>query len=328
MRTGPAAAARQLPCAHRARQAVRAGLPWLLVVLVAVALLGVDYALGKATLVLTYAIAGLGVVVVVGQAGQIALGQAALVALGAYTQAVLVRHGLPAPLAIPAAVLAGALGGVLASLPARRLGGLYFGMSTLAFALIVEEGLARWESVTHGAAGMAVPGFEVFGWRADSTLAQALVSLAALLIALAVCRRLLTLHHGRAWRAVRDDEAAAAACGIAPAAVKMQAFLVGGALSGLAGALYAHWIGFISPEQFGLVFSFELLMLAFIGGARRLMGAVWGALVIVAIPPTIALLRDALPGDWARAAGLEMVVFGAVIVAVVLLRPSGLTGRS
>jgi len=76
------------------------------------------------------------------------------------------------------------------------------------------------------------------------------------------------------------------------------------------------------------VFSFELLMLAFIGGARRLMGAVWGALVIVAIPPTIALLRDALPGDWARAAGLEMVVFGAVIVAVVLLRPSGLTGRS
>ena len=113
MRTGPAAAARQLPCAHRARQAVRAGLPWLLVVLVAVALLGVDYALGKATLVLTYAIAGLGVVVVVGQAGQIALGQAALVALGAYAQAVLVRHGVPAALALLAGVGAGALVGVL-----------------------------------------------------------------------------------------------------------------------------------------------------------------------------------------------------------------------
>jgi len=309
------------------RDVARAALPWALVALVAGLALGVDYALGKATLVLTYAIAGLGVVIVVGQAGQIALGQAALVALGAYTQAVLVRHGVPALLAVPAAVLAGALGGVLASLPARRLGGLYFGMSTLAFALIVEEGLARWESVTHGAAGMAVAAFGIFGWQATTTAAQALVSLAALLLALLACRRLLDLHHGRAWRAVRDDEAAAAACGISPAATKMQAFLVGGALSGLAGALYAHWIGFISPEQFGLVFSFELLMLAFIGGARRLAGAVWGALVIVAIPPTIALLRDLLPGEWARAAGLEMVAFGAVIVAVVLLRPAGLAGK-
>lgn len=306
--------------------AVRAALPWLAVLLLALAWLGTDYALGKATLVATYAIAGLGVVVVVGQAGQIALGQAALVALGAYAQALLVARGVPAPLALPAAVAAGAMGGALASLPARRLGGLYFGMSTLAFALIVEEALARWESLTHGAAGLAVGAFAFAGWRADSTLAQAAVSVAALALALLACARLLASRHGRAWRAVRDDELAAAACGIDTDAAKMQAFVVGGALSGLAGGLYAHWIGFISPEQFGLVFSFELLMLAFIGGARRIAGAAWGALVIVAIPPLISLLRDRLPGDWARASGLELLLFGAVIVAVVLLRPAGLAG--
>lgn len=306
--------------------AVRAALPWLAVLLLALAWLGTDYALGKATLVATYAIAGLGVVVVVGQAGQIALGQAALVALGAYAQALLVARGVPAPLALPAAVAAGAIGGALASLPARRLGGLYFGMSTLAFALIVEEALARWESLTHGAAGLAVGAFAFAGWRADSTLAQAAVSVAALALALLACARLLASRHGRAWRAVRDDELAAAACGIDTDAAKMQAFVVGGALSGLAGGLYAHWIGFISPEQFGLVFSFELLMLAFIGGARRIAGAAWGALVIVAIPPLISLLRDRLPGDWARASGLELLLFGAVIVAVVLLRPAGLAG--
>ena len=306
--------------------AVRAALPWLAVLLLALAWLGTDYALGKATLVATYAIAGLGVVVVVGQAGQIALGQAALVALGAYAQALLVARGVPAPLALPAAAAAGALGGALASLPARRLGGLYFGMSTLAFALIVEEALARWESLTHGAAGLAVGAFAFAGWRADSTLAQAAVSVAALALALLACARLLASRHGRAWRAVRDDELAAAACGIDTDAAKMQAFVVGGALSGLAGGLYAHWIGFISPEQFGLVFSFELLMLAFIGGARRIAGAAWGALVIVAIPPLISLLRDRLPGDWARASGLELLLFGAVIVAVVLLRPAGLAG--
>jgi branched-chain amino acid transport system permease protein len=306
--------------------AVRAALPWLAVLLLALAWLGTDYALGKATLVATYAVAGLGVVVVVGQAGQIALGQAALVALGAYAQALLVARGVPAPLALPAAVAAGAIGGALASLPARRLGGLYFGMSTLAFALIVEEALARWESLTHGAAGLAVGAFAFAGWRADSTLAQAAVSVAALALALLACARLLASRHGRAWRAVRDDELAAAACGIDTDAAKMQAFVVGGALSGLAGGLYAHWIGFISPEQFGLVFSFELLMLAFIGGARRIAGAAWGALVIVAIPPLISVLRDRLPGDWARASGLELLLFGAVIVAVVLLRPAGLAG--
>ena len=307
-------------------RALRSVLPWAAIVAFAVAVLGADYALGKATLVATYAIAGLGVVIVVGQAGQIALGQAALVALGAYAQAVLVRHGVPAALALLAGVAAGALGGALASLPARRRGGLYFGMSTLAFALIVEEALVRAEALTHGSAGMTVAAFSILGWRADSTLAQAAVSLVAFAIAVFACKRLLRSRHGRAWRAVRDDEVAAAACGIAPAAVKMQAFVVGGALSGLAGALYAHWIGFISPEQFGLVFSFELLMLAFIGGARRLAGAAGGALGIVVIPQAIAILRDQLPGDWARAAGLELVLFGAVIVAVVVLRPSGLAG--
>ncbi|WP_454454884.1 branched-chain amino acid ABC transporter permease [Thauera phenylacetica] len=314
------------PLSRGAGPAVRAALPWLAVLLLALAWLGTDYALGKATLVATYAIAGLGVVVVVGQAGQIALGQAALVALGAYAQALLVARGVPAPLALPAAVAVGAIGGALASLPARRLGGLYFGMSTLAFALIVEEALARWESLTHGAAGLAVGAFAFAGWRADSTLAQAAVSVAALALALLACARLLASRHGRAWRAVRDDELAAAACGIDTDTAKMQAFVVGGALSGLAGGLYAHWIGFISPEQFGLVFSFELLMLAFIGGARRIAGAAWGALVIVAIPPLISLLRDRLPGDWARASGLELLLFGAVIVAVVLLRPAGLAG--
>ena len=305
---------------------LRVLLPWGLILALAVVLLGTDYALGKATLVVTYAIAGLGVVVVVGQAGQIALGQAALVALGAYAQAVLVSHGVSPLLALPAAAAAGAFGGVLASLPARRLGGLYFGMSTLAFALIVEEALVRAEWVTHGSAGMTVDAFSVFGWRVDSTFEQAAVSLVAFGIAVFGCDRLLRSRHGRAWRAVRDDEVAAAACGIAASAVKMQAFVVGGALSGLAGGLYAHWIGFISPEQFGLVFSFELLMLAFIGGAQRLAGAAWGALVIVAIPQLIAVLRDLLPGEWARAAGLELVLFGAVIVAVVLLRPAGLAG--
>lgn len=290
--------------------------------------LGIDYALGQVVFVATYAIAGLGVILVVGQSGQISLGQGALLAIGAYAQTLLVVRGVPAIVAIPVAVALAAAGGWLASLPARRLGGLYFAMSTLAFALIVEELLTRWESMTHGAAGVSVPAFSLGGWAADSPPAQAMVSMFALALAWWCCHRWVESRLGRAWRAVREDEVAAASSGIDVARAKSRAFVIGGGLSGLAGALHAHWIGFVSPEQFGLLLSFELLMLAFIGGARRLSGAWWGALVIVAIPQAIALGRDALPAEFARSAGLEALLFGAVIVAVILFRPQGITGRS
>ena len=274
----------------------------------------------------TYALAVLGVGLVVGQSGQLTLGHGALFALGAYAQALAVRAGWPAPLALPLAALAGALGGLLASLPARRLEGVYFGMSTLAFALIVEEALTRAETFTHGAAGLLVPAFAVGDWRATSPLAQALLSLALLVGALWLCQRVLQGPAERAWQAVKRDEAAAAHCGVATATVKMQAFLLGGALAGLGGALYAHWIGFLSPEQFGLLLSFELLMMAFIGGVERLDGALWGALVFVALPPVLSALRSLLPPQLAATAGLEGVLLGVVIVALVIWRPQGLAG--
>ncbi|NMG77127.1 branched-chain amino acid ABC transporter permease, partial [Aromatoleum diolicum] len=151
--------------------------------------LGLDYALAQAAFVMTYAIAGLGLIVIVGQCGQISLGQGALLALGAYAQTVLNLRGVPAPLSVPLAIALGAAGGWLASLPARRLGGLYFAMSTLAFALIVEEGLGRWESLTRGAAGLTVPALGLGGWVADAAPAQAAVSLVALGLAWLCCRR-------------------------------------------------------------------------------------------------------------------------------------------
>lgn len=293
----------------------------------ALGVFGVQQMLGQLAFVATYAIAGLGVILIVGQSGQISLGQGALLAVGAYVQTYLCLRGWPALLALPLALALGGAGGWFASLPARRLGGLYFGMSTLAFALIVEEVLVRWESVTRGSAGLAVPAFGAGGWTAGSPERQALVSLVALAVAFWCCRRLLASRIGRAWRAVRDDEVAAAACGIDPAEAKTRAFVAGGALSGLAGALYAHWIGFVSPEQFGLQLSFELLILAFVGGVRSLAGALWGAIVIVAIPQLLSPVRDILPAGLANAAGFDAIALGAVIVAVILFRPQGIAGR-
>lgn len=290
----------------------------------AVALFGLDYAFVQVAFVLTWAIAGLGAALVVGQCGQISLGHGALLGIGAYAQALLCLHGMPAPLALPVAAALGAVGGWVASLPARRLGGLYFAMSTLAFGLLVEEAAVRWESLTNGAAGMAVPAFALAGWPADSPAAQAGVSLAAFVLAWTACRRLVASRVGRAWRAVREDEVAAAATGVDVARAKAQSFVAGGALAAFAGGLYAHWIAFLSPEQFGLTLSFELLMLVFIGGARRLSGALWGALVVVALPQLVALVAGALPPAVAGSAGLETLMFGTLLVVLVLLRPGGL----
>ena len=298
----------------------------VLVLLAALAMfaLGADYALGQIAFVATWAIAGLGLVIILGQSGQISLGHGAFLALGAYTQAGCVALGLPAVLALVVAMAVGALSGVLASLPGRRLGGLAFGMSTLAVALIVEEGLVRFDGVTGGASGLSVPAFSLFGLALRDPALQCVFSLAALGVALAACRRLLGSRVGRAWQALRDDEDAAAAIGVDAARARTQAFMVGGALGALAGALYAHWLGYLSPEQFGLHVSFEMLMLVFVGGASRLMGAVWGAMVIVALPQAIGVLREVLPAGVANLAGLELLAFGAVLVAVVLWRPAGL----
>ena len=172
-----------------------------------------------------------------------------------------------------------------------------------------------------------MPPFALADWSATSPAAQAGISLVALALALWCCWRWLGSELGLAWRMIRDDECAAAACGVDVQSAKSAAFLLSGVLSGLAGALYAHWIGFISPEQFGLLLSFELLMLAFIGGVRSLAGAIWGAMVFVSIPQFISLLRDHLPATLSHAAGFDLVALGLVIVVVVVFRPQGIAGR-
>ncbi len=301
---------------------------WIAALLLALAVAagGWGHALAQVAMVATWALAGLGLVLIVGQTGQISLGHGAMLAVGAYVQAGLVSAGVPSLLALFPAAAAGGVLGLLASLPGRRLGGLAFGMSTLAMALIVEELLVRLAPWTGGAAGRVVPAFELGAWRVSSPAGQALLSLVVLSLAWLACRRLIGSRLGRAWQASRDDEIAAAAIGVAPGVVRSQAFAAGGAFGALAGALSAHWLGFLSPEQFGLGLSFELLMMVFVGGVRAPVGALMGGVVMVALPQLIASARSAFPALGGGAAGLELLLFGCVLVLIVLARPAGLAG--
>jgi branched-chain amino acid transport system permease protein len=338
-----------------------AAVPWLgkrnptaarwLIIIIAIAAPFIAWQFGRSWVrildfALLYMMLALGLNLVVGFAGLLDLGYIAFYAVGAYTFALLAspHFGIHLPfwLILPLGAAFAALAGIMLGFPVLRLRGDYLAIVTLGFGEIVRIFMLNLNypvNITNGPQGInMIDPINLFGWDLSRNLQItenfSINSLFLYYYFFLLCvagsilfvQRLQISRIGRAWAAMRDDELAAAACGIDTDAAKMQAFVVGGALSGLAGGLYAHWIGFISPEQFGLVFSFELLMLAFIGGARRIAGAAWGALVIVAIPPLISLLRDRLPGDWARASGLELLLFGAVIVGVVLLRPAGLAG--
>lgn len=301
--------------------------PWLaLLAAVLLPLAAAEYLLTQLNFVLIYALAGLGLVLLAGQAGQLSLGHAAFLGIGAYAEALLSAAGWPLPLSLVAAAASGAATGMLASLPARRLGGLYMAMATLAFGFLIEEALTRWESLTGGARGLLLEAPRLWGATLSQPWQRYLLALALLAAAWGVTGRLMASRFGRALRALRDDEAAAAVTGIDLWRAKRDAFAVAAALAALAGALLAHELRVVTPEQFGFGASVELLILIYVGGAALRSGALLGAAFVVALPSLISLLRPLLPAAIAQQPGLQPFAFGLALVLCVLFAPQGIAG--
>lgn len=293
--------------------------------LLAAPLLLSSWALSQLSFVAIYVIAGAGLMLLAGYAGQLSLCHAVFVGIGAYAEAFLQAHGWPLEASLPAAALLAAGAGALAAWPARRLGGIYLAIATLSFGFIVQEVLARWESVTGGNSGLVVAAprtLVVAGLDSNGLYWLACVLAGGTLWLLG---RLLASPVGRAFVALREDAVAAAILGVAPAPAKTLAFALAAALAGLAGGLYAHQLRFISPEQFDWAMSVELLMMLVIGGLGTRTGIVLGALFLIALPQAIGLLRDALPAHLPPA-GLDLFAFGLVLVLSLRFFPTGLAG--
>jgi branched-chain amino acid transport system permease protein len=286
-----------------------------------------DYWLAQLTFILIYSVVGLGLMLLAGFTGLVSIGHAAFLGVGAYTQAVLAGHGWPFPLSLAAAAALSALVGAVVGLPALRVKGIYLGIATIAFGFIVEEGLARWESVTGGNAGKAVGSVEMFGWSADSDMSFYYVCLAVTVIATLAVLNLLRSPTGRAFVAIRDSEISAQSMGIQLAYYKTLSFAISAALAGVGGALYAHQIRFLSPDQFSILQSIDLLLMVVIGGLGSVHGAFLGAIFLISMPQVISLGKDALPAAIGQAPGLQAVIYGVVLVAFVLFEPLGLYGR-
>ena len=274
-----------------------------------------------------YSIVGLGLMLLAGYTGQMSIGHAAFMAVGAYTEAVLAAQGWPFVLSLAMAALLSAAAGVVVGLPALRLKGIYLSIATLAFGFIIEELITRWDSVTGGNAGFTVKPIQIFGEPLRGNVNLYYVSLVVTVAALLLMLNLLRSPAGRAFIAIRDSEVSAQSMGIHVARFKTMSFALSAAFAGVGGALYAHKIGFISPEQFTVVQSIELLMLIVIGGLGSIHGVFFGAVFMIALPQLIAVLKDALPGDLSGSAGLQPLAFGLILLGFLLFEPMGLYGR-
>ncbi len=299
----------------------------LAVALLAMPALASGYWLSQLIFIFIYGIVGLGLMLLAGFTGQMSIGHAAFMAVGAYSEAVLAARGWPFPLTTLVAVVLSAAAGVAVGLPALRLRGLYLAIATLAFGFIIEELIARWDSVTAGNAGMRVKPIELLGWSLRDNTSFYYLALVLVVLTLHLVRNLLRTPTGRAFVAVRDSEISAQSMGVALSRTKTLAFAISAALAGLGGALYARKIGFISPEQFTVVQSIELVMMIVIGGLGSLHGVFLGAAFVIALPQAISFGKEFLPQAVAASPGLQPMIFGLVLMAFLLFEPQGLYGR-
>ena len=256
-----------------------------------------SYIVSQLVFVCIYATVGVGLMILTGFTGQASLGHAAFLAIGAYTAAYLQQFNVPFPVYFIAAGLLTGVIGALVGFPALRLQGIYLVIATISFALIVEEILARWESVTHGNEGMRVKTIQFLGTPVPrDSPAFYFLCLGVLILTIVGTLNLLRSPTGRAFVAIRDSETAARSMGINVSLYKVKSFAISAAITGFAGCLFAHKLSFISPEMFTLQLSIEFIIVILIGGAFSLHGAVLGAIFIVMIDPFLTFLKDDVPG--------------------------------
>ena len=276
------------------------------------------------------AIAAAGLTVLTGLNGQLSLGHGALMAIGAYTTAVLLKSytDLNPAIVMVAAVIVTALGSIAVGAGAARLRGPYLAGATLGLAVGLPGVAVRFSGVFGGDAGLSVPALS--SPDALSTLPQevwmAWVWLIPAAITFVLLANLLRTRYGRDFRAIREDEVASALHGIRVARTQVVAFVLSGACAGLAGSLMAYTSSLAAPGSFPLTLSLELLAAIVIGGLGTLPGAVWGALVIVFAPDWIGTLHDVLKLPGPIRDQLPLALFGVVFIAAMLLFPHGIQG--
>ena len=267
--------------------------------------------LGFATI---YAIFVVGLNFFMGYAGQVSFGQNAFAALSGYTSAVLTaNYGWQPIAALPLGVVGAVVLAFVVGYPALRLRGHYLAMATLALGMIVYEIAVEWQSVTQGYMGISgIPPLGIGSWELNDPKYQLAFLIAVLVVALIAAYRLKESRFGMALAAIAGSEDAAKALGIDVARYKLAAFVIAAVYAAVAGSLMAHFVGFVSPEVFGLHMVISGFMMLYVGGIGSIAGPLFGALIVSLLPETFRAFKD-----------YQDLAYGAALIIILIFAPKG-----
>ena len=289
--------------------------------------------LSVSNLILITIIATTGLNILTGYCGQLSIGHAGFVAVGAYTSAILTsKLGVPFPLGLIAAGLVAGLIGLIFGIPSVRVKGFYLAISTIAAQFIIIWVINHWTGVTGGFNGMIAPVATIGGISFKSQASQFYLILIITIIVIFGAKNLARTRIGRAFVAVRDNDLAAEVMGINLFRYKLLAFFIGCFLAGIAGSLMAHCLwGSLNTENFPLMDSILYVGIIIIGGLGTTMGPIFGVLFIRLLEQLITYLSPLLESTFDLPAGFTTgigpVVFGLAIILFLILEPRGLSHR-
>lgn len=275
------------------------------------------YYVGLSVMIGVFSLAALGLDLLFGYAGQLSLGQAAFMGIGAYTSAILTTRGYADP--VTATLAGAAIAAVFAFVVGRavlKLKGYYLVIATLASGLVFEQVMVGWIDLTGGPSGLAgVPPFRIAGLAFTSDAHYHYLIWALVWLALAGLGNVTSGRIGRVFRAVATDEDAAGVFAIDVAGYKIRAFVLSAVLASMAGSVFAHYMRFISPDMVGMQTSLALATMICLGGVGHLWGALLGVAILKLLPEAIGWLRD-----------YQLIVNGLILMAMMIGMPKGLAG--
>ncbi len=287
----------------------------LVICLFLVPFFGSDHIVYIATVICIYSIGVLGQNLLIGYTGQISLGQAGFLAIGAYTFGHLIRLGTPWPLALLAAGVMAGLFGILVGFPSLRLKGPYLAIATMGFGIAVYQIFVNSEVLSGGRMGLSIPKLDPFWGMSSQTFNYYFNLVFALLFTLGTYN-IVSSYMGRAFIAIRDNDIAAEVIGVNLTRYKLLSFGISSFYMGVQGGLFALLMGYLEPNMFTFMESIHIFVAVIIGGLASVEGSIMGAAFILLVPQLLSSYRDMVP-----------VVFGITILIILIFEPLGLAGR-
>ncbi len=274
-----------------------------------------EHVLYAATLIFIYGIGILGQNLLIGYTGQLSLGQAGFLAIGAFTFGHIVRLGLPWPAGLLGAGVMAGLFGVVVGIPSLRLKGPYLAIATLGFGIAVYQVFLNSEFLSGGRMGLIIPKLSPF-FGLPSHISNYYFNFIFVFIFTVVTFNIISSYLGRTFIAIRDNDIAAEAIGVNLTRYKLLSFGISSFYAGIQGGLYGLFIGFLEPNMFTFAESTTLFVAVIIGGIASVEGSLMGAAFVILVPQLLSNYKEMVP-----------VIFGITIIFILMFEPLGLYGR-